>query len=67
MIVLTDKEKEFIEKARDTTVVSYGIGCILTGSKPRLEIPGVMVINYEERERPAAIWKLVMDEKRGDF
>ena len=66
-IVLTDKEKEFIEEARDATVVSFGIGSILTKSKPRLEIPGVLVIDYEDRERPTIIWKLAMEQKKGDF
>ena len=66
-ITLTTQEKEFIEAARDATVVSFGIGSILTGSKPRLEVPGKLVINYEERERPTIIWKMVMEQKRGDF
>lgn len=69
--VLTPQEKEFIEEARDATVVSLGIGSILTGSKPRLEIPGVMVIDYEGRERAAAVWKLAVEQKleeeEGDF
>ena len=69
-ITLTPQEKEFIEKARDAKICSFGIGSILTGSTPRLEIPGVMVIDYEDRERPAKVWKLAMEAKaweRGDF
>ena len=66
-LILSAQEKEFVDLARDATVVSLGIGSILTGSKPRLEIPGVLVINYEERERPSIIWKLAMEQKRGDF
>jgi len=69
-ITLTSQEEEFIERAKDAPIVSFGIGSILTGSTPRLEIPGKLVINYEKRERAAIVWKLAMKEKaweRGDF
>ena len=69
-IVLTPQEEEFIEKAVNASIVSFGIGSVLTRSAPRLEIPGVMVIEYNDRERAAIVWKLVMEAKAwegGDF
>lgn len=66
-MLLTDEEKEFIEKAQDATVVSLGIGNVITNDKPRVEILGGMIIEYEDRERAAAVWKLIMGRKKGDF
>ena len=66
-ITLTDEEKEFIEKARDATIVSLGVGGLLTNSTPRVEIPGVMVINYKDQKRALAVWKLGIEQKLGDF
>lgn len=69
-ITLTAQEEEFIERAKDATVVSFGIGSILTDSTPRLEVPGVMVIDYKDRDRAAIVWKLAMVAKAwegGDF
>ena len=64
------QEKQFIEAAKDATVVSLGIGNVITNDKPRVEIPGGMVIEYEDRERAAAVWKLAVEQKiedKGDF
>lgn len=69
-IALTEQEKQFIEDARDATIVSLGLGNVITDDKPRVEIPGVMVIEYDDRERPAAVWKLAIEQKleeEGDF
>lgn len=69
-ITLTPQEKEFIERAKDASICSFGIGSVITSSLPRLEIPGVMVINYEDRDRPAIVWRLAMEAKsweKGDF
>lgn len=69
-IILTSQEKEFIKRAKDAVVCTFGIGGTLSQTKPRLEIPGVMVINYESRDRAAIVWSLVMTAKaweKGDF
>ena len=69
-LTLTTREKEFIEKARESTIVSFGIGSTLTASTPRLEILGGMIIEYEDQERAEMVWKLILEqkkEKEGDF
>lgn len=69
MIILTEREKEFIEKARDATIISLGLGSIIT-ERPRVEIVGGMVIEYDDPERAAAVWKLAIEQKldeEGDF
>jgi len=69
-ITLTDEERKFIDMARTATVVSLGIGNVITDDKPRVEILGGMVIEYENRERAAAVWKLAVEQKtedKGDF
>jgi len=73
-MALTNEERKFIDMVKDAPVVSLGIGSIITGSSPRLEIPGVMVIDYDNRERPTKIWKLAIEQKlegksedEGDF
>ena len=69
MITLTNQEKQFIEEARDATIVSLGLGNLITREKPRVEIPG-MGIEYEDRERAAVVWKLAVGQKlddEGDF
>jgi len=69
-IVLTNEEREFIDMARTATVVSLGIGNVITDDKPRVEILGGMAIEYEDRERAAAVWRLAVAQKledKGDF
>ena len=69
-ITLTDEERKFIDMARTATVVSLGIGNVITDDKPRVEILGGMVIEYENRERATAVWKLAVEQKtedKGDF
>jgi len=69
-ITLTDEERKFIDMAGTATVVSLGIGNVITDDKPRVEILGGMVIEYENRERAAAVWKLAVEQKtedKGDF
>ena len=63
MITLTDEEKKFIKEAQDAIVVSLGIGNSITDDKPRVEILGGMVIEYEDRERATAVWKLAIEQK----
>ncbi len=66
-IALTDQEKQFIKEAKDATIVSLGLGNVIIEDKPRVEIVGGMVIEYEDRERAAAVWKLAVEQKLGDF
>jgi len=70
-ISLTNQEKQFIKEAKDATIVSLGVGNTVTREKPRVEILGGVVIEYEDRERAAAVWKLAIEQKleeeEGDF
>ena len=66
-LILSAQEKEFVDLAKDATIVSLGVGSLLTNSTPRVEIPGVMVIEYEDQEHAVVVWKLVIEQKKGDF